>query len=149
MARARFDFILTSPAACGSVALLSPPGVTGERGRTSEATVDIQIRPASNGTILDLSGPLKMGEPEQALRAQVEELLESGTANLAINLSAVPEMDSSGIGALVRIYTSVKHRGGKCRLFSAPKRILQTLKMVRLDSVLELVDDEAAATRDF
>ncbi|MGH9789428.1 MAG: STAS domain-containing protein, partial [Candidatus Acidiferrales bacterium] len=59
-----------------------------------------------------------------------------------------PELDSSGIGALVRAYTSVKNAGGKCRFFAATKRIKQTLRMVRLDSVLDMVDNEAAALAD-
>ena len=105
----------------------------------------IKVRKTGTAAILDLKGPLKMGEPEQAFREQVQQLLEGGTKNLAINLAEVPEMDSSGIGALVRGYTSVKHGGGKCRFFGASKRIKQTLRMVRLDSVLELVEDEAAA----
>ncbi|MBI2956493.1 MAG: STAS domain-containing protein [Acidobacteria bacterium] len=105
----------------------------------------IKVRQVSNVAVLDLHGPLKMGEPELVFREKVQELLEKGTKNLAINLAGVPEMDSSGIGALVRAYTSVKHAGGKCKFFAAPKRIKQTLRMVRLDTVLELADTEATA----
>lgn len=111
--------------------------------------MDIRIRPKGNVSILDLTGPLKLGEPEQAFRQQVEELLSGGTKNLAVNLAGVPEMDSSGIGALVRAFNTVRQQGGKCRFFGAPKRVLQTLKMVRLDSVLDLVEDEATALEGF
>jgi len=111
--------------------------------------VNIRIRTKGNVSILDLNGPLKLGEPEQSFRQQVQDLLASGARNLAINLGGVPEMDSSGIGALVRTFTSVKQQGGKCRFFGAPKRVLQTLRMVRLDSVLELVEDEATALEGF
>jgi anti-sigma B factor antagonist len=110
--------------------------------------VDIKVRKAGKATILDLNGPLKMGEAVEAFREQVEELMGGGARNIAINLAGVPEMDSSGIGALVRAYTSLKNSGGKCRFFGATKRIKQTLRMVRLDSVLEMVDDEAAALAD-
>lgn len=109
----------------------------------------IRIRTKGNVSILDLNGPLKLGEAEQAFRQHVQELLSSGTKNLAVNLTGVPEMDSSGIGALVRTFSSVKQQGGKCRFFGAPKRVLQTLKMVRLDSVLDLVEDEATALEGF
>ena len=109
----------------------------------------IRIRTKGNISIVDLNGPLKLGEPEQIFRKQIEELLGAGTRNLAINLAGVPEMDSSGIGALVRTFSTVKQQGGKCRFFGAPKRVVQTLKMVRLDSVLDLVEDEATALEGF
>ncbi|MGH9863169.1 MAG: STAS domain-containing protein [Candidatus Acidiferrales bacterium] len=108
----------------------------------------ITVRKAGNVAILDLVGPLKMGDAEMAFRERVDELINAGTRQLAINLAGVPEMDSSGIGALVRVFSAVKTAGGKCKLFGAPKRVRQTLKMVRLDNVLELVEDEAAALAD-
>ncbi len=107
--------------------------------------MDIKVRKTGTAAILDLKGPLKMGEAEQAFKEQVSQLMEAGTKNLAINLADVPELDSSGIGALVRAHTSVKSAGGTCRFFGATKRIKGILHMVRLDSVLEVVEDEAAA----
>ncbi len=119
--------------------------MAGDFGRHTKTSVNIKVRKTGTAAIIDIMGALKMGEPEQTFREQVTQLLEGGTKNLAVNLAGVPEMDSSGIGALVRGYTSVKHAGGKCRFFGASKRIKQTLRMVRLDSVLELVEDETAA----
>lgn len=109
----------------------------------------IKVRKAAKATILDLSGPLKMGEAVDAFRDQVEELTSAGAKNLAVNLAGVPEMDSSGIGALVRVFNGIKQAGGKCKFFSPPKRVMQTLKMVRLDTVLDLAEDEASALAGF
>ena len=114
-----------------------------------EGIVTITVRMTGNAAILDLKGPLKMGDAEQSFRDQVDDLLKQGTRNLAINLAGVPEMDSSGIGALVRAFSAAKQAGGKCKFFSAPKRVKQTIKMVRLENVLELVEDEAAALAGF
>ena len=109
----------------------------------------VTVRTTGNAAILDLKGPLKMGDAEQAFRDQVDELIKSGVRNLAINLAGVPEMDSSGIGALVRAFSAAKQAGGKCKFFSAPKRVKQTIKMVRLDNVLDVVEDEATALASF
>jgi len=111
--------------------------------------VDIKVRKAGKATILDLSGPLKMGEAVEAFREQVEELMGGGAKNIAINLAGVPEMDSSGIGALVRAFSTLKQGGGKCKFFAPPKRVKQTLKMVRLDTVLDLAEDEQTALAGF
>jgi len=107
--------------------------------------VNISLRKAGPATILDLDGPLKLGDAEEAFRGQVQQLLDSGSTHVAVNLAGVTELDSSGIGALVRAFTTFKRAGGKCTFFSPTKRVLMLIKMVRLDTILDLAEDEAAA----
>ena len=111
--------------------------------------MDITTRKTASATVFDLEGALKMGEPEQSFRDAVEELLEAGAHNLVVNLSRVSEIDSSGISALVRAHTSMKRQGGRCVYVGAPKRVMQVIKMVRLDTVFEMADDEAKALASF
>jgi anti-sigma B factor antagonist len=107
--------------------------------------VTIGIRKTGRATILDLEGPLKLGEAEEAFRTQIQQLVDSGSAQVAVNLGAVTDLDSSGIGALVRAFTTLKRSGGKCVFYGANKRVIMLLKMVRLDTMLDLCEDEAAA----
>jgi anti-sigma B factor antagonist len=107
--------------------------------------MNILIRNAGSATILDLAGPLKLGKDEEAFRSQIQQLVDAGNKHIAVNLAGVSDLDSSGIGALVRAFTTAKRAGGKCTFFSANKRLLMLLKMVRLDAVLDLAEDEAAA----
>jgi anti-sigma B factor antagonist len=113
--------------------------------RWKKPIMNINVRKAGSGTILDVEGALKLGESEQAFRDQVQQLVDSGSTHLAINLAGITELDSSGIGALVRTFTTLKKVGGKCTFFAAPKRVMMLLKMVRLDTILDLVEDEASA----
>jgi anti-sigma B factor antagonist len=113
--------------------------------KRSEAHVNIGIRKAGRATILDLDGPLKLGEAEESFRNQIQQLVEAGTTYVAVNLAGVTELDSSGIGALVRAFTTLKRAGGKCTYFAPNKRVIMLLKMVRLDTVLDLAADEATA----
>ncbi len=111
----------------------------------SEGTVHIGIRKAGHATILDLEGPLKLGDAEEAFRNKIQQLVDSGSTHVAVNLAGVTELDSSGIGALVRAFTTLKRAGGKATYFAPTKRVLMLLKMVRLDTILDLADDEAVA----
>ena len=104
-----------------------------------------KVRSVEKAVILDVEGAIRLGESEQALREKVQELLDSGQRNIAVNLAQVTFVDSSGIGAMVRAFTSVTRANGKLLFFSPTKMIRQTLKMVRLDTVLSLYDDEASA----
>jgi anti-sigma B factor antagonist len=107
--------------------------------------VIIRIRKAGPATILDLEGPLKLGPDEEGFRSQVQQLVNGGSLHIAINLAGVSDLDSSGIGSLVRTFTLLKKAGGKCTYFSASKRVVMLLKMVRLDTVLDIAEDEATA----
>ena len=103
-----------------------------------------KTRNLEKAVIIDVEGAIRLGESEQALRDKVQELLDAGQRNIAINLAQVGFVDSSGIGAMVRAFTSVTRAGGKLLFFSPTKMMRQTLKMVRLDTVLSMYDDEAA-----
>lgn len=136
----------------GTYRIALPSGTPLIEGRNSvsfathtEAPLNITIRKAGQATILDLEGPLKLGEAEESFRNQVQQLVESGSTHVAVNLAGVTELDSSGIGALVRSFTLLKRSGGKCTLYAPSKRVMMLLKMVRLDSILDLAEDEATA----
>jgi anti-sigma B factor antagonist len=105
--------------------------------------VDLIVRKIGDVIILDLKGPLRIGEAEQKLREQVKILMERGEKKLAMNLASVPMVDSSGIGAIVRTHKSLKEVGGKFALIAPTKSVRQTLKMVGLEKYLDIHADEA------
>ena len=107
--------------------------------------MDVTVRKVGHFNILDLKGPLRIGEAEQKFREQVKSLVESGEKNFAINLAAVPMMDSSGIGSCVRTHKMLKEIGGKFILFAPTKMVRQTLKMVGLDRFFGMYEDETSA----
>lgn len=107
--------------------------------------MNITIRKAGTAAILDLDGPLSFGEAQESLRSHIQQLMDSGTTHVALNLSGITFLDSSGIGALVRTFSTLKRAGGKCTFFAPSKQVIMLLKMVRLDTVLDLAEDEASA----
>jgi anti-sigma B factor antagonist len=110
--------------------------------------LDINVRKTDSATILDLNGPFVMADAPK-FKARVREALDGGAKQLAVNLSQVSYLDSSGIGAIVGAFTAVKGAGGQCRFFAPSAQVLKVLKMVRLDTVLDLRPDEAAALSSF
>lgn len=109
----------------------------------------INIRQAGRITILDLDGPLRFGPAEDIFRNQAQQLVQAGSTFLAVNLARVSDLDSSGVGALVRVFTSVRRAGGKCVFFSPSERVLMVLRMVRMNAILDISEDEAAALASF
>ena len=76
-------------------------------------------------------------------------LLEGGTKNLAINLADIKYIDSSGIGSLAAAWTTSKKMGANCRLFGIPTKVKLMLKISRLDTVFQVLEDEASALSSF
>lgn len=107
--------------------------------------MDVTVRKIGNINILDLKGPLRIGEAEQKFKEQIKTLVDSGEKNFAINLAGVPMLDSSGIGTFVRTHKMLKEIGGKFTLYAPTKMVRQTLKMVGLERFFGLYENEASA----
>lgn len=63
--------------------------------------------------------------------------LKQGANQIILDLSQIDFIDSSGIGALVRIAKQLEGVKGKMQIVSNP-RVTQTVKMVRLEKFLNL-----------
>jgi len=109
----------------------------------------VTVREAGSAAILDLAGPLGVGESVKTFRERIDEALRRGSKNLAINLVKVPCVDSSGIGALIGAHTAAEAAGGKCIFYGALPNVLRVLKMTRLDQVLHLQKDETSTLSSF
>jgi len=100
-------------------------------------------------TVLDLSGRITLGEGDTLLKDKLHSLLHQGKKNLLLNLGQVSYVDSAGLGALVRAYTTVTREGGTLRLVSITKKLQDLLSITKLLTVFETFDTEDEAMRSF
>jgi anti-sigma B factor antagonist len=66
---------------------------------------------------------------------------------LLLNLAEVSYIDSSGIGALVGVYTAVRKQGGELQLLKITNRVRALLQITKLYTVFVVCDDEDEAIR--
>jgi len=109
----------------------------------------IEERAAGDVTILDLKGKMTLGEGDEILKDKVNSLAMQGRKQIVLNLEAVPYIDSSGLGEIVRTYTTVSRQGGSLKLLGLTKRITDLLSITKLLTVFETYDNEADAVRSF
>jgi anti-sigma B factor antagonist len=105
----------------------------------------VTSRKTEKATILDLSGRLGLGEAVETFRNNFQELLASGEKNIAINLTGVPFIDSSGIGALVGAFTMAESKGAKCLFYGPSPQVKSALHVSRLEDILNPFSDEKSA----
>jgi anti-sigma B factor antagonist len=97
--------------------------------------------------VLDISGRITLGEGNVMLREIVRELADKGNKKVVLNLGEVQYIDSSGVGELVKVHTTLRNQGGQLRLVNLNKRVNDLLQMTRLSAVFDIERDEASAVR--
>jgi len=111
--------------------------------------VNINIRRQDDITILDLQGNLVLGEAVSTFRDQIHDLLSAGVKKIVVNLTGVPFVDSSGIGAMVGAHTALETSGGRCKFCCAQPRVVQVLKLTRMLEVFDMYEKESTALASF
>ncbi len=96
--------------------------------------------------VLRLHGRFATGQDSLYLHTKAEELKNSGYVRILVDFAAVDYVDSTGIGFLIGIYTSVtKNSTGQFALANANRRVREVLELTRLAQVIHLYPTEAAA----
>lgn len=71
-----------------------------------------------------------------AVRTAIADLIESGHARIAVDLSATPFIDSSGLGVLIGGLKSARQASGDLRIAGATDAVRKVLALTNLDRVL-------------
>jgi anti-sigma B factor antagonist len=112
--------------------------------------LEITRKPAANDVvILEMAGRITLGRDCQQIEQQVEDLLREKQTKVIFDLSRVKHMDSTGIGILVMCSGKLKDAGGDLRLAGATGVVDQTLKLVRMNSIVPTFASVAEATAGF
>ncbi len=106
-------------------------------------------RQVADVAIVDVSGRITLGEGSALLRRMVRESLAEGNKKILFNLHEVGYIDSSGLGEIVKSYTTVRSQGGQLKLVQVSQRVHDLLHMTKLHLVLEIEPDEATAIQSF
>ena len=96
--------------------------------------------------VLRLEGRFATGQDSLYLHTKAEELKNSGCLKILVDFGHVDYVDSTGIGFLIGIYTSVKKSPmGQFALSNPNRRVREVLELTRLAQVIQIYPNEAAA----
>jgi anti-anti-sigma factor len=104
-----------------------------------------KVRNQGTTAIVEIDGKLSLGPAVDEFRSKWTDALAGGAHDIVVNLAAVPMVDSSGIGSLIRCHSAVSAAGGKLKIVAASNTVMQAFKVTRLDRVLDLHTDEKSA----
>jgi anti-sigma B factor antagonist len=96
--------------------------------------------------VLRLEGRFATGQDSLYLHTKAEELKGSGYLKVLVDFARVDYVDSTGIGFLIGIYTSVKKSQlGRFALANVNRRVREVLELTRLAQIIQIYPSEAAA----
>ena len=111
--------------------------------------MEIHTRTVGDVHVLDISGKITLGDATKTMRHTVNDLLANGGKKIVLNLTNVNYIDSSGIGELVRTYTTVTLEGKQLRLLNLTNKIRELLVITKLLTVFQVYENEQAALASF
>jgi anti-sigma B factor antagonist len=111
-------------------------------------SLDIRESLREGVIILSLKGRLTVGEAS-TVREQCTGVAAAGNVNVLLNLEHVEYIDSTGLGAMVICFTSLKKAGGALKLVNPNKRNVELLLLTKLHTIFEVFADEQDAVNSF
>ena len=111
--------------------------------------VTFETKNLGNVCVLTPHGKIVIGDEVAALRDKIKGLLQAGSKNILLNMANISYIDSTGVGALVGAFTSIRNQGGQMKLANLSQRVRDILLVTKLLTVFDVYDSEVEGTKSF
>ncbi|GMT49569.1 MAG: anti-sigma factor antagonist [bacterium] len=98
--------------------------------------------------IFDVKGDISINHSPKLSQEIIQEMSHDRN-KVIVNLKEANYIDSSGIGSLIRILTTLKNLGGTLKLTHIEGQILDAFTLTRLINLFQVYDNEKAAIDSF
>ncbi len=105
----------------------------------------IQLRVVQDVAVVDLIGRLWI--LDLPLRDRINELLNEGRRHFVLNLAGVQYVDSSGLGQMISIWTSIRNKNGHMTVLNPTKRVMKLFEITRLNTIFQILENESEAVQ--
>lgn len=108
------------------------------------ADLTIDLRTGGVLPVVDVTGEIDVYQAPR-LRERLDALLDAGTSCLALNLSSVTYIDSTGLGTLVAVRKRAVAAGGEVRLICPNPTIRRVFEITGLLPIFPMYEQEESA----
>ena len=109
----------------------------------------IEKRKVGDVLILDLKGKILIGDGIEEVRGAINGIIQEKETKILFNFNDVPYLDSTGLGEVVRSYTSIKKEGGTVKIVNLTNKVKDLLSVTKLLTVFDTFEDEEKAVASF
>jgi anti-sigma B factor antagonist len=100
-------------------------------------------------TLLTLSGKMMHGETSSEIHPYVKDLIEQGKKKVVVDMGKIKWFGSTGLGALLASYTSIKNADGELKIARPTRKISSVFYQMELNSVFDSYDSVEEAIESF
>ncbi len=97
--------------------------------------------------IIDVRGDMDLYNAHE-LKNIVDRLLENGVGLFVVNLENVEYIDSSGVGALIHVYSAVKQRNLRLKIANVHGSVEKVIRLTKLLEYFPIAEDVRAAVKE-
>jgi anti-sigma B factor antagonist len=112
--------------------------------------MSVRVRHEGDVAVLEGSGPLTLGDGNEALRARFREAIDRGDRKIVVNYAGVSFIDSSVIAETVACLKRARDVDAQLKLVVAANgKVARVLELTALDRVFAIYPDEPSALASF
>ena len=109
----------------------------------------VKTRMEGDVAIISVSGKLMGGPESDTLRNEIKNLIDDGSKKFVVDLKGVPWINSTGLGALMAVYTSIQRSEGVLKLCHVSDRIQSLFMITKLLTIFDTYPSESEAIESF
>ncbi len=109
----------------------------------------LNVRQRGEVIVVDLDGRLVAGTGAEVLHEVIDELLAGNWKRIVLDLSAVPRIDSAGVGELVGSNRLAQRFDATVKLVRIGGRVKEVLELSQIMPLMEVYEDEDEAVASF
>lgn len=100
-------------------------------------------------TVFEIIGSINAGPECARLEREVDGKIAAGETLVIFDMAGVTHADSATIGTMVKCLTKLKDAGGALRIAAAQPMILYSLKLTKVDRLIEMFPTVDQAAKGF
>lgn len=112
-------------------------------------SLKIKSKTFDNYSIITLSGKGLSEEDFSPLFQMANNLIESNSPNLILDLQALTLINSLGLNTLIKLFTKSRNAGGEMYIVNISGKINQVLLLTKLNTVLNIATSIDDAKQNF
>jgi anti-anti-sigma factor len=100
-------------------------------------------------TALEMRGSIHCGPECARLEREVDGMIAARDTRVIFDMGGVTHADSAAIGAIVRCFAKLKGAGGGLRIAAAQSMVDHSLRLTKVDRVIEIFSTVEQAAQGF
>jgi anti-anti-sigma factor len=100
-------------------------------------------------TVLEMKGSIHCGPECARLEREVDGMIAAQQTRVIFDMAGVTHADSAAIGSIVRCFTKLKSAGGALRIAAANSMVEHSLKLTKVDMLIEMSPTVDQAAKGF